>query len=467
MGDNRVLRDCELSFTNSVFESDTLGISAPSQPLGALSTGLVITGSTFDNFQGFDQAESTTVSTSTFTNYQVQWDSPTTISDSSFTSGTDAFTSGTLTVTGSNYHESKVNDSSTAAASWDTTSFESTTLDVYNGGATLTDVTITKNSNITFHGNAMLTRVNADSSSTIYSTKTTTISASSAGTFMGNTGNIELTGDLTLGGDGLSSTISVPVSGNGNLIVSGGNFTWSGGDITGSGTVVIQSGNAFFESGANLDRMTTAEADAIVYVSGNPAFTLSATFDAMGGAVFGSGTVKIDTSGSGAQFNTWKDTFWGDNSIVGPAHNNYGNYHFDIEDRNTYDQVTFETDFHTVNTSYVYALDHRVNFAYNDEDLGNGSTYLTDVGNRFQIITLPFVFDIEACSCVSPFAGAVYTYNDTVQYPDQAHSGYPGARISTRNQTSDDATRYLYLYSDATSFKPFGMLLIVLLAFLF
>jgi len=466
-GADRVLRGCELSFTNSRFETDTLGILSPPAPLGSLSTGLVIAGSTFFEFTGFDQAESTSISSSTFDSYKMNVESPTTIDGSTFTSGTDNYLSGTLTVTNSHWHQGNVNVSSTGAASFDTSSFESTNLVTYSGGATLTDVTATSNSNLTFNGPATLTRLNVDSSSSTTLTQTTTISDSVAGTFTASTGTIVLTGSLTLGGDGLTSSLSIPVSGTGDLIVAGGTFTWLGGAITGSGKFLIQAGEAHLQSGAALDRMTTADANAVVFIDGNPSFTLSAEFDAMGGAVFGQGTVSIASSGSGASFNTWKDTFFGSDSTVGPASHNYGNYHFGIQDRNTYDKVAFSTSFVTQNTSYVFAQDARTVFEYNDVDLGNGSTYLRDVGNRFTIITLPTVFDIEACSCVSPFAGAVYTYNVSVQYPDQQHSGYPGARISTRNQTSNDATIYLYLYSDASSFRPFGMLLVVLLALLF
>jgi len=466
LGTTRQLRGCELSFTNSHFEEESLGITSPTAVLQTLSTGLVIIGSSFNDFDGFVQSETTSIATSEFTNYRVQYFSPTTIDDSSFTEGTEAYLQGTLEVTGSDWHESNVNVSTTGAASWETFSFEATNVDVYNGGATLTDIKLTKNSNFTLHGPGTLTRVDADDSSTITTTQTTTISDTTVGTFNGNTGTIVLTGTLTIGGDGLTSTLSVPLSGTGDLIIAGGIFNWDDGAITGSGDLIIQDGEAHFSSGDALDRKTTAEENAVVFIDGNPAFTLSAVFDAKGGAVFGAGTTKIATAGNNAQFNTWKDTFFGPDSTVGPAHHNYGNYHFNIVDRNTHDKVKFETSFETENTSFVYALDARVRFEYEDLDLANDSVYLRDVGNKFQIITLPTLFDIVDDK-VSPFAGAVYTYNVSIRYPDREHEGFPGARISTRNETHDEPSNFLYLYSDASSFRPLALFFLVLLALLF
>jgi hypothetical protein len=332
-------------------------------------------------------------------------------------------------------------------------------------------VKATKSSNLTFNGPSTLTRVDADASSSIRTSTTattSTISDTTVGNFHGDAGTIILAGTLTIGGVGTDSTLSVGLSGTGDFIMTAGVFTWNGGAITGSGEFIIQSGEAHFESGAALDRTTTAEEDAIVFIKGNPAFIMSAVLDAKGGAVFEqSGTNKIESVGGAARFNTWKDTFFGSDSIVGPAHHNYGNYQFDIQDRTTYDKVTFETEFETENSSFVFALDARTKFFYKTERIAPGEKYVKDIGNRFQIITLPSLFDIDACDCVTPFAGAVYTYNVSVRFPDREHENIRGARISTRNESSNKPTQYLYLYSDASSFRPLGMFFIVLLALLF
>jgi hypothetical protein len=272
---------------------------------------------------------------------------------------------------------------------------------------------------------------------------------------------------LIVGGDGLNSILSVPLSGSGDLTVVGGIFTWDQGAITGAGDLIFQSGEAHLRSGAPLDRVTVAEENALVYIDNNPAFILSAQFDAKGGAYFGqntpSGVVSIAAAGSTAKFNTWKDTFWAPSTTIVPAHQNHGNYNFDIVDRTSYDKVKFETSFETDNTSFVFALDERTVFYYEEVDNGTQAN-VKDYGTKFAIINLPTVFDIEACDCVSPFAGAVYTYNVNTRLPDREHEDWAAARISTRNETHDEATEFLYLWAGASTGQPALYFILLLLA---
>jgi predicted outer membrane repeat protein len=462
VGDKRVLRQCEFTFTGTKFTNVAFGVYAPSaDTLQKFSSGLNFDSCTFSSFSGFLQAEQNNIKDCEFELSTLVVESPTTVSSSLFINCDDNYLDGEVQFQGDEWRQSNLNVS---LGKWVDSSFETSTISLFQ--ATMTDVTISIASAVVVYDTSSFTRVTVDETSSFDAeTSISVYDWMIAGAFTQGEGALDLTGTFTIGGEGLNATLNVPVTGSGDLVVSGGYFKWTGGDISGDGKLILQAGNAELSSGRVLDRTTTASDDAVVWVSGSPAFTLTKNFDAKGGVHF-EDDAHIASAGDESAFNTWKNVHFGMNTIIDPPSKNYGNYWFNITEPGTYESVTFGSSWFTVNTSVVTAIDARPGFLYEDLDVGNGTVIRTDIGYRFTIITLPYIWDIPRLGAY-PFGGVSYVYNETYQYPDADHAGAPHARVSNRAEDSDAATNYMYLYSSASTFSPLGMVFLVVLALLF
>jgi len=117
-GQLRVLRQCELRFTNSKFLSDSLQVLRPtSTVLQPFSSGLVLDHVTATTFSMVSQAEMTNIVGSSFEDYDITYDdTPTTISNSQFVNGKEELmANGPFTLSGNDYQIATLNVAGEAA----------------------------------------------------------------------------------------------------------------------------------------------------------------------------------------------------------------------------------------------------------------------------------------------------------------------------------------------------------------